>query len=231
MSTNCVFPPELDDRQLMAYLDDPAASPETANHLEKCSYCREKAESLARFQNQLTSRLYRSTCPSALELGEYHLRMLPDSQKLVVAQHVRECPHCSLELSELGGFLSEFAPRQNVLEPVKVLFARLLPSEGAVRGEAPTARVFQAEDIVVSLETQQTSKGETFIQGLIASPQQSQWTGATVELQQDYLTSLIASVDEMGSFSFAESAPGPTQVTVTSPAGIAVQTEKVNLTR
>ena len=230
MSTNCVFPPELEDQQLLKYLDDPHADLEIARHIEKCSYCRERAETLAHFQKQLTFRLYRSTCPSAFELGEYHLRMLPANQRLVIAQHIRECPHCALELSRLEGFLSELTPQPGLLEPIKVLFARLVPSDVALRGETPAAQVFQVDEIVISLERQRTANGEVFIQGLLAADDQDQWTGATVELQQDYLSPLLSSVDDLGGFSFSETPPGPAQVTITSPAGIVIRTEKVNLT-
>ena len=101
----------------------------------------------------------------------------------------------------------------------------------AVRGEDAASLVFEVEDIVISLVSQQTLEGAVALHGLIAADDQTQWTGATVELQQDYLTSLIAHVDELGGFSFTEIAPVPVQVTITSPAGTAVQTEKVNLTR
>ena len=110
MTKNCVTPPELEDRQLLAWLDDREAHQETAIHLKMCPYCREKAEALDRLQKRLRSGLHRVNCPSSMELGEYHLRMLPASQMLVVAQHVRECPHCAREISELEGFLSDLAP-------------------------------------------------------------------------------------------------------------------------
>ena len=230
MATNCVFPPELDDLQLLKYLDDPNADLETARHIEKCSYCRERAKALAHFQKNLISRLYRSTCPSSFELGEYHLRKLPANQRLVIAQHIRECPHCARELSELEGFLSELAPPPGLLEPIQVLFARLMPGDVALRGEATATQVFQVDEIVISLAPQRTPKGEVFIQGLLAAENQDQWTGATVELQQDYLTPLLSSVDDLGGFSFTETPPGPTQVTITSVAGIVIRTEKINLT-
>src|SRR5258706_10886523 len=97
---NCIFPPELEDYQLLAYLDG-EADHITTLHLERCEYCRGKAHKLARFQDSLTSRLYRVTCPSTLELGEYYFKMLPASQMLVLAQHVRECSHCANEVAHL----------------------------------------------------------------------------------------------------------------------------------
>src|SRR6185503_18641157 len=106
---NCISPPELEDYQLLAYLDGEANQGITS-HLERCEYCHERANALARFQDRLKSRLYRVSCPSSLELGEYHLRLLPAPQMLLVAQHVRECPHCERELAQLQDFLSELMP-------------------------------------------------------------------------------------------------------------------------
>ena len=133
MTTNCVFPPELDDKQLLAYLDDPDTHQETARHLEKCSYCREKAQALDGFQKRLTTRLYRITCPSPMELGEYHLRMLPANQNLVVAQHIRDCPHCSQEIAELEGFLHELPSQLSVSDRIQVLIAQLVSGGQADR--------------------------------------------------------------------------------------------------
>ena len=52
-------------------------------------------------EQALTAQLYRITCPSSEELGEYHLHMLPAEQTTAVAQHLRTCPHCTRELAEL----------------------------------------------------------------------------------------------------------------------------------
>jgi anti-sigma factor ChrR (cupin superfamily) len=230
LTTNCVFPPELDEKQLLAYLDDRNANQETAHHLEICPHCRQRANALDSLQKRLTTRLYRATCPSPTELGEFHLRMLPGSQMLLTGAHLRECPHCRQELSALEEFLGERAPQQGVPDPLKVLLAPLLPNQVALRGEASSAQVFQVEDIVISLEPQWTPKGEVSLQGLIAADDQEQWKGATVELQQDYLASVISYVDEFGGFSFQKIVPTSTQVIITSPAGTTVQTEKVKLT-
>jgi len=141
---NCISPPELEADQLLTYLDG-EADQGTISHLEDCEYCREKANSLARLQDRLSSRLYRITCPSSLELGEYHLRILPPSQMLIVAQHVRECPHCGRELAGLEAYLAEPAPPPGLLEPARVLIAQLVGGQSGfpvLRGEAKGPLVF-----------------------------------------------------------------------------------------
>ncbi len=134
MTTSCIIPPELDDRQLLAYLDG-KADKETVSHLQRCVYCRQKAEKLDRFQKDLTARLYRHTCPSPMELGEYHLRLLPPSQMLVIAQHLRECPQCTREVAQLGSFLGDPSPNPDtsLVGQAKLLIARLAgPQEPGV---------------------------------------------------------------------------------------------------
>lgn len=236
MSMNCVLPPELDDKQLLAWLDDSRAHPDTDQHLEKCTYCRQKANVLDRFQKHLTTRLYRSTCPSPIQLGEYHLRNLSASQRLVMAQHLRECPRCAQEITQLEEFLSEFTPPTSVLESVKVLVAKLVGGENetgsframpALRGETKNLPIFEAEGLVISLDVQSVPNGEIIIQGQVAADDQDRWTGATVELKQRYLSRVRTFLDDLGAFTFEAMDPGSTQITLISPEGTVIQTETV----
>jgi len=55
--------------------------------------------------NRITALLYRVTCPSSEELGQYHFGILSQSQALVVARHLAECPHCVAEISGLKQYL------------------------------------------------------------------------------------------------------------------------------
>jgi hypothetical protein len=234
LTTNCALPPELDDKQLLAYLDDRNTNQEIAQHLEKCPYCRERAENLDLFQMRLTTRLYRATCPSPMELGEFHMRMLPAPQRLVIAQHIRECPHCERELSQLEEFMKEPKPQAGVLETVKVLMARLISGGAlmgtALRGEAKTSPVFETDGMVITLNLQSDPKGEVSILGQMAADDQDRWTGADVELKQPYLAALHATVDDLGAFTFDSVDPGSIQMTITSLDGIVIQTEDTTIT-
>ncbi|RME44392.1 MAG: hypothetical protein D6791_13280, partial [Chloroflexi bacterium] len=127
----CAYPPELDEVQLLTYVDG-EADRRVAAHVAQCSHCRERAERLARLQHRLTARLYRITCPPPEELGEYHLGMLPREQMAAVARHLDECPYCTQEVAQLREYLSELAPAlelrpiERARERVKVLVARLV---------------------------------------------------------------------------------------------------------
>lgn len=245
MSTNCAFPPELDDKQLFVYLDG-EADRETATHLERCTYCRERAASLDRLQKRLTTRLYRMTCPSPIELGEYHLRTLPAPQMLVVGQHLRECPHCAREVSQLEDFLSDLEPmpRDSVRGKAQFLIARLVggpaerrqkeesgfaPVVPALRGEAKGPITFEADGIVIVLDLQPADGGKVNILGQVAADDQEQWAGAVVKMLQVDMPELIGYLDDLGAFAFEELRPGSIQLQITSPSGIEVRIPNVKI--
>jgi hypothetical protein len=236
---NCISPPELEVSQLLAYLDG-EADPQTTSHLEHCEYCRGKANALDRLQDRLTSHLYRRTCPSSLELGEYHLRLLPAPQMLLLAQHVRECPHCERELAQLQDFLSELMPTPvaGLLGKAKVLIARLISSEAspgspmavpALRGKAKGPLVFEADGLVITLDVQSGSHKQASIQGQVAADDQDQWTGAVVRLQQAGPPVLTASLDDLGAFAFEAVSPGSFELRITSPNGVEVQIPNIDI--
>jgi hypothetical protein len=170
-----------------------------------------------------------------MELGEYHLRHLPASRRLVIAQHLRECPHCMQEMTKVEEFLSEFTQPVSVLESAKLLLAKLVggnetgsfQSAPALRGQAKNLPIFEAEGIVISLDLESIPNGEITLHGQVAADDQDQWTGATVELKQRYLSPVRTTLDDLGAFTFETVDPGSTQITIVSPEGAAIQTETV----
>lgn len=224
----CVFPPALDDKQLLAYLDG-VADERTISHLKGCAHCREKAEMLDKMQRRLTARLYRFNCPSSMELGEYHLRMLPASQMLVIGQHVRECPHCAREVAELEGFLVPEAPVESLLGRAKLLIARYVgPGDvtftpaPALRGEAKGPITFAAEGIIIVLDIQPATEGSVDILGQVAADDQDDWTGALVELRKDHLPNISSTVDDLGAFQCKGVSPGQHELRIASKEGSVV---------
>ena len=236
---NCAFPPELTDLQLMAYLADPDANQETALHLQGCPYCQEKVKALDRFQKRLKTLLYRSTCPSSQELGQYYLRMAPANQRLIIAQHLRECPHCVNEINVLEEFLKKDSLQPDPDRSLQRILARLVSGPAgtgssqffpALRGQAKDLPIFEAEGIVITIDIQTSPNGQVSLLGQLAADDQDQWTGAMVELKQVYNTSVTTTLDDLGAFSFEMISPGSMQITVTSQHGIEVQTETVFIT-
>ncbi len=171
MAKYCVSPPEIDEKHLLMYLDG-EADDQTSTHLKRCSYCRERAADLDRFQKRLTRQIYRVTCPPSIELGQFHQRMLPASQKLIIAQHVSQCPHCTRELAELEKFLSRLEPSTGLQAPLRTIIARLIGREGPGQdandphlaplfaglrgGEEPF--IFHAENIRIVIDVQKDAE-------------------------------------------------------------------------
>ena len=234
---NCISPPELSDRQLLEFLDG-EAEPETTHHLGICQYCSNRADALARLQNGLTARLYRITCPSPLELGEYHLRILPSPQMLVIAQHVRACPHCEAEVAQLENFLQDLTmDMKPAPTPVRVLIARLLGGSGegrapipALRGEQKGPIILEAEGVVITLDVEPGSDGQVSILGQVAADNQDQWTNASVELQQADMPPQTTSLDDLGAFRFEVVRPGSTRILITATEGVVIQSPDIELT-
>lgn len=166
----CVHPPELSMAELLAYLDG-EADHQVAEHVEQCLHCRQRAECLAELQRRLTAALYRVTCPSPVDLGEYYLGLLPRERVAAVSRHLDGCPHCSREAAQLEAYLSEltaeleFSPR----ERIKVWVAELVrgeegrerppallpvPAAMGLRGEERAPRLYQAGEAQIAIEIQ-----------------------------------------------------------------------------
>ena len=233
----CIASPPLDDGLIVSYIDG-EADDTVAAHIKACAYCGDKADQWSRLQNRLRARLYRINCPSPMDLGDYHLRLLPASQTLVVAQHVRECPLCAKELDQLETFLKDETSASG--SPFRMLIARLkgaMSSTGsplssgavALRGEKKGPITFEADGIVITLDIQPGSNGLASILGQVAAEDQDNWIGAAVELQQADAPQLTASLDDLGVFSFEAIRPGSIQITITSLHGAIVQVPNIDV--
>ena len=226
----CISPPELDVRLLMAFLDG-EADPETTLHLQQCEYCRDRAKTLEREQKLLTSQLYRASCPSTDELGEFHLRMLPSDQMLIISQHVRECPLCTREIDQLKEFLSDLAPAPegNLLQQSKRLVAKLVGRQGtrdmagelsfALRGEGDAPLTFEVGGILIVIDIQKAVDGKINILGQVAAEQQDDWTAALVKLNQEDQPEITTTVDDLGAFRFEDLLPSPVDLQIEAKNG------------
>jgi hypothetical protein len=224
----CIKPPALTDEQLLSWIDG-AATVEVAMHMQQCADCRSRANSLARWQKQLAVQLYRVECPSPLELGEYHLALLPAERVLTVEKHLTACLHCAREIQTLQGYLTTLSSTLEPVAPsvasnvslgqrVRRLVAKWIdpllgtvesggsvPAFAALRGEAENQDVqfvYEAEDvqIIIELQTDPTQPDRKVLLGLILGLAADQAFEA--QLQQTEQAALFAPVDELGNFVF-----------------------------
>jgi hypothetical protein len=116
--TQCIAAPGPDDLALVAYNEGDGDSA-TIEHLRHCSYCRERAELLAKHEERLSALLHRITCPSTEELRDYHFNFLPAAQITAITTHVQSCPHCTRELTTLVRFLESDTEEIFGLQPTQ----------------------------------------------------------------------------------------------------------------
>jgi len=230
----CISSPALDDSQIIRYVEGESDETVVA-HINECAFCREKASQWALLQNRVKKALYQVSCPTPMELGEYHLGLLPPAQVLVIAQHLRECPLCRREAAELQDFLT--APDAGLLDTLKVLIARLInpaengytPAGVALRGAAKGPLSFEADGVSITLEVQPAPNGQLALVGQLAADDHDQWTGAKVELQQADAPRLTASMDDLGAFRFEGVHPGVIQVTIRSLYDLQVEIPNIDI--
>lgn len=230
---DCTSPPELDTKQLSAYVDGDVDR-QVADHLARCPYCRDRAHRLASWQDRLIARLYRLTCPGSQELGEYHLGLLNPDRAAAIQQHLSECPYCTREDLQLENYLRvleptiEFSP----VERVKVLIAQLIsggtrdgarqgrlsfaPALAGIRGEAEGPSVYQVDDVQIAIEIQDDAElpGRKIVLGLVTGPGSS---GLNVTLRQADQIVATTSVDPTGNFLIPRLDPGNYQLILIRP--------------
>jgi hypothetical protein len=225
---SCKLLQKLDDTQLLTYLDGDA-DPDLVKHVQGCPHCSARADRLRLDEMLLKAALYRSSCPSPMDLGEYRLGTLARKDVRTVERHVVDCPHCSLELARLERFLGDLAPAP---EPdplaeatgrIRVLVARLVsgardaltaptpalaPAYAGIRGAAAGPAIYEAEDAQVSLTAQPSAAaaGRFELHGLLIAPEAA--GGSTVNLWRGEDLIASAHVDEGDNFIVSDLTPG-----------------------
>jgi hypothetical protein len=161
-----------------------------------------------------------------MQLGDYSLGYLPDSQELVIAQHLRECALCQRELAQLEEFLAEPPRQTGVLGSVKVIIARLLgeqagepssaPSFTGVRGEGNEPFIYQADNIRIVIEVQDDVEqmGLKTLLGLVTGLESKEFA---IQVSQENLEIASTSVDEIGNFVIPGLMPGQYKLILGGP--------------
>ena len=220
----CISSPALDDTQILSYVEG-EADDAVVTHIQECPFCSERAQQWTRLQKRLRKQFYRVSCPTPMQLGDYYLGYLPDSQELVIAQHLRECALCRQEVAILEDFLSRPIPETSLLGAARVLIARLVggpvqngsaPAVPALRGESKGPVIFEADGVVILLDIQPSPEGKVNVLGQVAADEQDQWTGALVELRSEDQLQFTGEIDDLGAFHFEGVMPGEKELRIIS---------------
>jgi hypothetical protein len=187
-----------------------------------------------RMNNHLRRLLYRLSCPSSLELGEYHLGELEQDRATALRSHLQECPHCARELSQLEGFLREVGPdirsigseEYGLAERIKVWVAERLPdlSQGAgtfapafaLRGGPAGPRLYRAGPAEISLEIARDAQEENrhTMLGLVTGVDPDK---LEVSLWHQSQRASATRLDDLGNFVFSGVEPGAYELVLTGP--------------
>ncbi len=226
----CITSPALENVEIAMYVDG-EADEATVAHIQQCPYCSERARGWTRLQNRLRKQAYRVNCPTPMELGDYHLGLLPAPQALVVSAHLRECLLCKQEVAVLDDFLTGLAPETSLLGAVKVLIAKLIggkdldqrseefssaPSFAEVRGDGDEPFIYQADSIRIVIEVQDDVEqmGLKTLLGLVTGLESNDFT---IQVSQGDQVRATSSVDEIGNFIIPHLSPGHYKLILTGP--------------
>lgn len=181
MTMDCLNSIAPTDEELISLaLDEETLPEETNNHLQQCEICQQRLARYKQVNTYLLSHLYRSQCPSGEELSLYCADLLPADERVRIANHVKDCPLCTNEVTETRQFLrtlevelpaSSWSPRA-LLRPIFATRVIRTQPQFAVRGdnsEATWPRQYKAESVDLSLHLSLTSKGERMLLGILTS--------------------------------------------------------------
>src|SRR5207248_2029963 len=167
------------NEELMSLVYNEGTLPEEEReHLEQCPICQQRLATYTRTNELLRSKLYRSLCPSAVDLNYYCLGGLPEKERISIASHLLDCPLCADEVEEIQREQANFdlypAAAFSLPAAVHRIFATLVVQQAqpVLRDDLPATgwpRQYRAADIDLSLHLSRTSEGETMLLGIITS--------------------------------------------------------------
>ncbi|MBN1874094.1 MAG: zf-HC2 domain-containing protein [Anaerolineae bacterium] len=155
--TSCIDPCELEEGALSAFLENPHDA-RTAAHLARRPHCAAQVAAYRQTLALLETLLYRQACPAVEMLALYQLNLTTPVERLVIAAHVRDCPHCQRELDELAQNDDTSSLFDRLRQGVGVLIAAPVSTfrqpATSLRGETPPLLRFRAGDLEIHLSQQ-----------------------------------------------------------------------------
>jgi hypothetical protein len=181
---------------------------------------------MANIEHQLQRYLFRSFCPTSIELGEYALDVLERDKAQLIKKHLKDCPHCEQELRLLRNYLNDLSDDLELsrVERVNIWVGKLVSAAGthmpafaaAQRGGEENVLVYQAGDAQVSLQIRpsQTDPKLRDVYGLVIGIDPTGWLAS---LWQDTSKIAVSEIDELSSFSLRGIQPDHFTLILSSP--------------
>lgn len=218
---DCSHPPPLSDDQLLLFLDGEGDT-SIHEHISGCAYCRSQGRSLQNFQAQVKAGLYRGTCPTPLELGEYQHNLLSRELRREIKYHLETCTHCVEELDLLTGYVNGLK-EENTQTPVrslKILVARLAsglaglsgpgqldPAFNRLRGSDTGPNQYKVDDFEITIDVQPNPENpaERTLFGLLLGEIKPSYSVTLVNETGEVTNGLL---DSLGNFVLTGLSPG-----------------------
>jgi hypothetical protein len=149
-------------------------------HLDSCALCQRRLIAYKQANRQILFKLYRSECPTTMQLNLYCANMLSSDEGIGITYHIADCPLCTHEIVTIRQVLADFEPfpfsaltaaPQRFVERIVAAFVPWKPqlvTRGTV-ADAPWPRQYRAREINISLHLSRGSGGEVILLGLFTS--------------------------------------------------------------
>jgi hypothetical protein len=149
-------------------------------HLDSCVLCQRRLIVYKQANRQILFKLYRSTCPTTMQLNLYCANMLSGDEGIGITYHIADCPLCTHEIVTIRQTLADFEPfplspltavQQRFVERIVAAFVPWKP-QLVMRGtsaDTPWPRQYRAREINISLHLSRGSAGEVILLGLFTS--------------------------------------------------------------
>lgn len=169
------------DEQLIGFvLDGEALTEDAQDHLAHCAVCQQRTAHYQKSYTSLVTHLYRSQCPTGMDLSLYAMDLLSQKEHQRIANHVADCPLCRTEIEETSSFMQSWPSKAATHSPsrpplIHRIFAALVPQPQmwlALRNDAQERswpRHYQAETVDLSLHLSHTSRGDIVLLGILTS--------------------------------------------------------------
>jgi hypothetical protein len=199
------------------------------------------AENQARFtrlQNDekvLFTNLFRTECPSSLELGEWHLKLFDNEAYERIRAHIDLCPHCQEEVDHLVSMLDQPLLRTQpqktgpagVIKRIIMKLESIFPPKGSeytlgnypgpvatpvlLRGSSWSV-CYAGGDYLLSLTRQNMVDGEALIGSVLASSVKGH-----AFLKQGHNVLYQTALTDTATFTFDSVNPGSYELVIATP--------------